>query len=78
MANKEREQRDDVAEVTARNVAGMRELLDQKARQQAGRGAAPPLDDEPQDVAQENPQAQEPSGGNGSSGGIRNLGGGRP
>lgn len=78
MANDERQQRDEVAEVTARNVAGMRELLDRKARQQAGRGAEPPLEDDPHEAAAENPQAHDPSGSNGSTGGIRNMGGGRP
>ena len=77
MANDERQQQDDVAEVTARNVAGMRELLDQKAQQQAARGAEPPLEDDPHVPAQEDQLAQEAEGSRGSTGGIRNMGGGR-
>lgn len=78
MASDDRKQQDTVAEVTARNVAGMRELLDQKAQKQRARGAEPPLEDDPHAAAQENPLAEEPDGSNGSTGGIRNMGGGRP
>jgi hypothetical protein len=77
MANEEREQRDSVEAVTARNVAGMRELLDQKAQSQEERGAEPPLTDDPHVPAQEDQLAQEAEGSRGSTGGIRNMGGGR-
>jgi hypothetical protein len=72
------ERRQDVDEVTARNVAGMRELLERKNAQHQRRGAEPPLADDPNVPAQENQSADEPSGANGSTGGIRNMGGGRP
>jgi hypothetical protein len=64
-------------EVTARNVAGARELLARKHQQEAGRGAEPPLEDDPAIASGENPLVQESTGVRGSTGGIRNMGGGR-
>lgn len=77
MADQERQRQDDADEVTRRNVAGMRELLAQKAQQQRGRAAEPPLEDDPHVASQEDELAQEAEGSRGSTGGIRNMGGGR-
>lgn len=78
MAEQDGRARDDAAEVARRNVAGMRALLAQQAQQQRGRAAEQPLEDDPNVASHEDALAQEPSGGNGSTGGIRNMGGGRP
>ncbi len=64
-------------EVTARNVQQARELLARKHQQDEGRGAEPPLEDDPHIAGPENPLAQDPTGSRGSTGGIRNMGGGR-
>ncbi|HEY8599520.1 MAG TPA: hypothetical protein VIL85_13870 [Thermomicrobiales bacterium] len=71
------QQHDDADEVTRRNVEGMRELLAQKAQQQQAHEAEPPLADDPHIGSQENLLAQEAEGSRGSTGGIRNMGGGR-
>lgn len=77
MTDREAQQQNDAAEVTRRNVEGMRELLAQKAQEQRGHGAEPPLEDDPHVGSQENPLVQEAEGSRGSTGGIRNMGGGR-
>ena len=64
-------------EVTERNIAGMRELLDRKHAQEAQRQAEPPSTDDPNIPAQEDQLADEATGSRGSTGGIRNMGGGR-
>lgn len=76
MAQEEKQQ-SDVDEVTQRNVAGMRELLDRKHSQERQRGAEAPLTDDPHVPAQEDELVQESTGVRGSTGGIRNMGGGR-
>lgn len=78
MAEHEQHSHDDVEAVTERNVTGMRELLAEKHRQQQLRAAEPPLENDPNEPSQENDQANSPSGDMGSTGGIRNMGGGRP
>ncbi len=78
MAEQEERSHDDVAAVTERNVAGMRELLARKRQQQQARGAEPPLADDPHSGSHEDQAAQDPSGSPGNASGIRNLGGGRP
>ena len=78
MADDDQREDDSVEAVTARNVAGMRELLAEKQRQRQLRGAEPPLADDPQEPSQEDDLADAPSGSYGSTGGIRNMGGGRP
>ena len=65
-------------EVLQRNLAQARELLARKQRQEQERGAEPPLEDDPHpEEAGQNPLAQETTGVRGSTGGIRNMGGGR-
>ena len=64
-------------EVTERNIAGMRELLDRKHAQEAQRQDEPPRTDDPNIPAQEDQLADEATGSRGSTGGIRNMGGGR-
>ncbi len=78
MAEHDKDSQDDVAAVTERNVAGMRELLDRKGQQQQARNAEPPLEDDPHVNSHENQGAQDPSGSPGNASGSRNLGGGRP
>ena len=78
MAEHDKDSHEDAAAVTERNVAGMRELLDRKDQWQRARDAEAPLEDDPNEPAQENDLANAPSGDNGSTGGIRNMGGGRP
>ena len=77
MGDHEVQREEHAAEVTARNVAGMRELLARKHEQEEERAAEAPLTDDPNIPAQENPLVQESTGTRGSTGGIRNLGGGR-
>ena len=78
MAGEQQHDRDSVEAVTERNVAGMRELVEQKHEQQRARGAEPPLDTDPKVPSQENDLVNAPNGDMGSTGGIRNMGGGRP
>jgi hypothetical protein len=77
MTDRERQQQDTADDVTRRNVAGMRELLAKKAERQRGHEAEPPLEDDPHVASQEDELAQDAEGSNGSTGGIRNMGGGR-
>ena len=77
MTDREQPQQDNADEVTRRNVAGMRELLAKKAERQRGHEAEPPLEDDPHVASQEDELAQDAEGSNGSTGGIRNMGGGR-
>lgn len=77
MAEQDERRPDDADEVTKRNVAGMRELLAKKEREQQARGTEPPLADDPNVASQEDELAQEAEGSRGSTGGIRNMGGGR-
>ncbi len=78
MADEKQHDHDSVEAVTERNVAGMRELLARKQQQQQAHRTEPPLEDDPNEPSQENDLANSPSGDNGSTGGIRNMGGGRP
>lgn len=71
------ENKDQAAEVTARNVARMRELMERKKEEAAWRPGKPPLTDDPHVASQADELAQDPSGTPGDGGGIRNLGGGR-
>jgi hypothetical protein len=70
-------QRRDVDEITERNVAGARALLARKHQQERQRDGEPPLTDDPNVPAQEDQLADEATGVRGSTGGIRNMGGGR-
>jgi hypothetical protein len=54
----------------------MRELLARKRDQR--RGTEPPSDEDPNVPAQADQLANEATGMRGSTGGIRNMGGGRP
>lgn len=77
--DEQRERRhDDAADVTRRNVEQMRDLLASKRREAQERDAEPPLGDDPHSAGQEDELANAPSNSLGSTGGIRNLGGGRP
>jgi hypothetical protein len=67
----------DAEEVTRRNVVQARELLARKHEQEQARGGEPPLTDDPHIASGENPLVQEAEGVRGSTGGIRNMGGGR-
>lgn len=68
---------DDAEEVTRRNVAQARELLARKHEQELARNQEAPLTDDPHVGSGENPLVQEAEGVRGSTGGIRNMGGGR-
>lgn len=78
MAEQHEHSHDDAAAVTKRNIEQSRELLARKHKQEQARGAEPPLEDDPNVASQENPSAQETTGMMGSTGGIRNMSGGRP
>lgn len=67
----------DAEEVTRRNVAQSRELLARKHEQELARNQEAPLTDDPHIASGENPLVQEAEGVRGSTGGIRNMGGGR-
>jgi hypothetical protein len=75
MTEQERGRHDEVVE---RNVEGMRDLLARKHERDQRRGAEPPSEDDPNVPAQADQLANEPTGAHGSTGGIRNMGGGRP
>jgi hypothetical protein len=77
MAEQHEQNHDHAAEVTKHNVEQMRELLAKKHQAEQQRGAEPPLEDDPNVPSQENLLAQEATGSRGSTGGIRNMGGGR-
>ena len=75
MAEQERGRRDEVVE---RNVEGMRELLARKHELDQRRGTEPPSEEDPNVPAQADQLANEATGVCGSTGGFRNMGGGRP
>jgi hypothetical protein len=75
MPEQEREQHDEVVE---RNIEGMRELLARKHERDQQRRAEPPLDDDANAPTQRDQLANDATGVHGSTGGIRNMGGGRP
>ena len=78
MAEDEALREEHAAEVRQRNLTQARELLASKQRQEQERGAEPPLEDDPHpEEPGQNPLAQEATGVRGSTGGIRNMGGGR-
>jgi hypothetical protein len=74
MPEQEREQRDEVVE---RNIEGMRELLARKHEKDQQRGTEAPNEADPNVPAQMDELANEATGVRGSTGGIRNMGGGR-
>ncbi len=81
MAGQETHRGDQTAEadeITRRNVEGARELLARKHQEEAVRADEPPLMDDPHDAGgNQNPLVKEAEGVRGSTGGIRNMGGGR-
>jgi hypothetical protein len=77
MAEQHEQSHDHAAEVTERNVAQMRELLAKKHQDEQQHQAEPPLADDPNNPSGENPLVQEATGSRGSTGGIRNMRGGR-
>ena len=81
MAGKDTHRGDHTAEadeITRRNVEGARELLARKHQEETTRADEPPLMDDPHDAGgNQNQLVQEAEGVRGSTGGIRNMGGGR-
>lgn len=68
---------DQIAELRAQDAARMRELVERKQARNDRRAAEPPLTDDPSIPSGEDPLADEATGSRGSTGGIRNMGGGR-
>ncbi len=69
---------DNAEEVTRRNVEQARELLAAKHQQEQRRADEPPLDEDPIHAeGNQNMLVKETEGVRGSTGGIRNMGGGR-
>ena len=69
---------DEALEANAHNAALAREILAKKHAHERQHHAEPPLtDDIHHHVAEPNPSVQEPIGNRGSTGGERNMGGGR-
>jgi hypothetical protein len=77
MAEQHEQNHDHAAEVTKHNVEQMRELLAKKHQAEQQHRAEPPLEDDPNNPSGANPLVQEATGSRGSTGGIRNMGGGR-
>lgn len=67
----------DAEEVTRRNVEGARELLARKHAEEQARAGEPPLAEDPHVGSGANELVNEATGTRGSTGGIRNMGGGR-
>ncbi len=69
---------DNAEEVTRRNVEQARELLAAKHQQDEARADEPPAEEDPIHAeGNQNQLVKETTGVRGSTGGIRNMGGGR-
>jgi hypothetical protein len=68
---------DNVTAANAHNAELAREILAKKRAQDQKHHGEPPLTDDIHHVAEPNPSVQEPIGNRGSTGGERNMGGGR-
>lgn len=76
MTERQTKQQDASAAARKHDAAQMREILDRKHAQDRQRAAEPPLTDDPAIPSSEDPLADEATGRRGSTGGIRNMGGG--